>query len=64
MLGKEKAVWSDTIQKVSGSSTFNTSFQVDGKPKRWKHYELKKVDTDAENNPLKRPKAEGFVLVG
>ena len=38
--GKEKAVWSNTIHKVSGGSTFNTSFQVDGNQKRWKHYEL------------------------
>ena len=60
--GKEKAVWSDTIHKVSGGSTFNTSFQVDGKPKRWKHYELKKVDEKAEKNPFKRKKADGFDL--
>jgi hypothetical protein len=60
--GKEKAVWSDAIHKVSGGSTFNTSFQVDGKPKRWKHYELKKVDEKAEKNPFKRKKADGFDL--
>ena len=63
MFGKEKAVWSDTIHKVTGGSTFNTSFQVDGKPKRWKHYELKKVSGEkVEQNPYKRKKAKDFDL--
>jgi len=61
LFGKEKAKWSDTIHKVSGGSTFNTSFQVDGKAKRWKHYELKKVNEKVEQNPFERkPATKGF----
>ena len=52
LFGKEGPVWSDQVYTVVDDNV--KSFKVEGIDRRFKHYELMKVDDPAQKNPYQR----------
>jgi hypothetical protein len=52
LFGKEGPSWSDEIFKITEDNT--KSFKIEGHHRRYKHYELLKVDVPPEENPYQR----------
>ncbi len=52
LFGKEGAKWSEEVYTITEDNT--KSFKLEGMHRRYKHYELLKVDVTAEENPYAR----------